>query len=319
MKIFARTKGMSTEEWLRHRRYGICGSDAPIILGLSKYRSILHLWKDKTGQIPIEETESEYAYFGHVMEPVIKREFMKRTGLKVRLRNQILQSEEYPFMLADVDGVVKESDGSYALFEAKTASEYKRKVWEDGVPEEYIAQVQHYLCVTGYQKAYVCAVVGGNTFFCHVVLRDDAYIKNLVEKERNFWNCVKECVPPVLDGSQATADYLNESYPVSNKSEMELPPDAEALVASFISIEEKMKVLTEEKNTVTNQLKGMLQNNEKGYVGSHIVSWSTVQKRSLDSKKVKEMLGTTYEDYLVTSSYRKFSVAKEGTEWQKKE
>lgn len=309
MKIFAKTKNMSQHEWLEHRRCGVCGSDAPVILGLSKYRSILQLWKDKTGQISIEETESEYTYWGHVMEATIRKEFMKRTGLKVRIRNQILQSEEYPFMLADVDGVVKEMDGSDALFEAKTASEYKRKIWEEGVPEEYIAQVQHYLCVTGYHKAYVCAVVGGNTFFCHVVYRDEAYIKNLVKKEWMFWNCVADCVPPVLDGSQATTDYLNETYPSSNKLEMELPPVAEALVASFISIEEKMKALTEEKNMVTNQLKGMMQDSEKGYVGSHVVSWSTVQRRSLDSKKVKEMLGNRYEDYLVTSSYRKFSVA----------
>lgn len=309
MKILARTKGMSTHEWLQCRRYGICGSDSPIILGLSKYRSVLQLWKDKTGQIPIEETESEYAYWGHVMETTIRKEFMKRTGLKVRIRNQILQSEEYPFMLADVDGVVKEADGSYALFEAKTASEYKRKIWEEGVPEEYIAQVQHYLCVTGYKKAYVCAVVGGNTFFCHVIYRDEEYIEDLVEKERNFWNYVMNSVPPALDGSQATTDYLNESYPVSIKAEMELPPDAEALAASFISIEEKMKALTEEKNLVANQLKGMMQDNEKGYAGSHVVNWPTIQKRSLDSKKVKEMLGNRYEDYLVTSSYRKFSVA----------
>lgn len=309
MKVFARTKNMSTKEWLEHRRYGVCGSDAPVILGLSKYRSVLQLWKDKTGKMPVEETESEYAYWGHVMEAAIRKEFMKRTGLKVRVRNQILQSEEYPFMLADVDGVVKEDDGTYALFEAKTASEYKRKIWEERVPEEYIAQVQHYLCVTGYQKAYVCAVVGGNTFFCHVVYRDDAYIKNLIEKERNFWNCVEDCVSPVLDGSQATTDYLNEVYPLSNKTEMELPPDAETLVASFISIEEKVKKLTEEKNMVANQLKGLLQDREKGYVGAHVVNWSTVQKRSLDSKKIKDMLGSSYDDYLVTSSYRKFSVA----------
>lgn len=309
MKIFARIKNMSKAEWLEMRRYGVCGSDAPVILGLSKYRSILQLWKDKTGKIPVEETESEYTYWGHVMESTIRKEFMKRTGLKVRVRNQILQSDAYPFMLADVDGIVKEEDGSYALFEAKTASEYKRKVWEEGVPEEYVAQVQHYLCVTGYEKAYVCAIVGGNTFFCHVLYRDESYIKDLVEKERSFWNDVLACVPPVPDASPATADYLSEMYPISNHLETELPSDAEALVASFMSIEEQMKMLSDEKTLITNQLKDMMKEHEKGYAGSHVVSWPTITKRSLDSKKVKALLGSSYDDYLVTSSYRKFSVA----------
>ena len=57
-------------------------------------------------RLPIEENETTYTYFGHVMEPVIKKEFTKRTGLKVRAVNYILQSDKYDWMLADIDGVV---------------------------------------------------------------------------------------------------------------------------------------------------------------------------------------------------------------------
>lgn len=310
MKIFAKTINMDRTQWLLQRRKGICGSDASVVLGINPYRSVLQLWKDKTGQIPVDETRNEYMYFGNVMEPVIKKEFMKRTGLKVRAKNAILQSAEYPFMLADLDGIVKDDEtGELAVFEAKTASEYKKGIWEKEVPEEYMAQVQHYLCVTGFKKAYVCAIVGGNSFYCHEIYRDEEYIENLVEKERKFWECVESRTSPVPDGSQATVDYINESYPESNKMDMELPFGAEMLISRYLEVEEQIKILTTQKNECSNKLKTMLKENERGHAGSHSVKWITVQKQSLDTKKVKELLGNSYDDYLQSSSYRKFSVA----------
>ena len=309
MKVFAKTLHLDRTQWLAERRKGICGSDASIVLGINPYRSVLHLWKDKTGQFPVEENGNEYTHFGNVLEPVIKKEFTKRTGLKVRAKNAILQSAEYPFMLADLDGIVKDEDGELAVFEAKSASEYKKAAWEKEVPKEYLAQVQHYLCVTGFKKAYVCALVGGNSFYCHEIYRDEEYISHLVKKEQEFWECVKNGVAPIPDGSQATVEYMEQSYPKSNKKEMELPFDAEILINRYMEIDEKIKLLTTQKNEYSNQLKEMLKENEKGYIGERVVKWSTVQKQTLDTAKVKELLGNQYADYLQTSSYRKFSVA----------
>ena len=309
MKRLVKTKGMEKKTWLAYRRQGIGGSDAPVILGLSPYRSILELWEDKTGKKKMEEEENHFTYFGHVLEPVIKKEFMKRTGLKVRAKNCILQSEEYPFMLADLDGTVQEPDGSYSVFEAKTATEYKKEIWEKGIPEEYMAQVQHYLCVTGYQKAYVCALVGGNMFYCHVIRRDEAYIRMLVEKESYFWDCVCTGNMPEPDGSKATADFLNSRYKDGKKEEIRLPDQASSLLESYCRIGETMKELETEKNRITNELKNMMQENEKGYTKDHVVNWPMVVKHTLDSQKVKDALGDSYEDCLKEVRYRKFSVA----------
>ena len=136
MKKIISTINLPREEWLKERRKGVCGSESSVILGINPYKSILTLWQEKTNRVPVEEKENQYTYFGHVMEPVIKKEFTKRTGLKVRAVNYILQSDKYDWMLADIDGIVRETDGSYSLFEAKTASEYKRDVWENEVPAE---------------------------------------------------------------------------------------------------------------------------------------------------------------------------------------
>ena len=309
MKVFAKTAKMDRTQWLLERRKGVCGTDASTILGINPYHSILCLWKEKTGQLPIEENGNQYTYFGNVLEPVVKQEFMKRTGLKVRAKNAILQSADYPFMLADLDGIVKEENGELSVFEAKTASAYKEDVWKKQVPEEYFAQVQHYLCVTGFKKAYVCALVGGNSFYSHKIYRDEDYIKNLVEKEKEFWDCVQKNISPTLDGSQATVDYINQIYPISNQQDMELPFGAETLISSYLDIEEMIKTMTTQKNTLANQLKDMMKENEKGYAGDYVVKWTTITKHFLDTQKVKEVLGKDYDKYLLPSSYRKFTVA----------
>ena len=101
--IVCSTKNLSTEEWLKIRTLGIGGSDAGIIAGCNPYRSIFELWQEKRGEIPVREEESEVTHFGKVLEDVVRKEFIQRTGLMVRKTNSILRSKEYPFMIADVD------------------------------------------------------------------------------------------------------------------------------------------------------------------------------------------------------------------------
>ena len=180
MKRLVNTKGMDTLTWLKYRRMGVCGSDAGIVLGLSSHRSIIELWKDKSNQIPIEETGNNFTHFGHLLERIIRKEFSRQTGYKVEVRNCIFQSETHPFMLADIDGIVTLEDGSKAIFEAKTAIEWKNDTWQEGVvPPAYYAQLQHYMHVCDLNKAYIACLVGGNKFYFQPVERNTEYIEML--------------------------------------------------------------------------------------------------------------------------------------------
>lgn len=176
------TAKMTREEWLQLRRKGIGGSDASVIMGKNPYRSILQLWEEKTGKLPVTDDGNEYTYWGNVMEPIIRKEFMNRTGLKVRQKHAMIIHKDYPYLFADVDGIVTDERGEKCIFEAKTASQYKAEQWEDGVPEEYILQVQHYLEVCGMDKAYIAALIGGNKFVFHTIYRDDELIRNLISR-----------------------------------------------------------------------------------------------------------------------------------------
>ena len=119
------------------------------LLGINKWRSEIELWLDKTNQTNDLIEENEAMQWGTIMEPIIRNHFAEMTGKTVVEVKAMLQHPEHPFMLADIDGLTEDDEGNPAIMEIKTASEYKKKVWEQGVPEEYLAQVQHYMLVTG--------------------------------------------------------------------------------------------------------------------------------------------------------------------------
>jgi len=62
-KKIASTENMAYEEWLEWRKKGIGGSDASAVCGVSRYRSPIELWLEKTGQLPDSEA-GEAAYWG---------------------------------------------------------------------------------------------------------------------------------------------------------------------------------------------------------------------------------------------------------------
>lgn len=308
-KVVVKTKDLSREEWLKYRTGGIGGSDVSIIAGINPFKSVYQLWLEKTGQTEPEEQQSEYAHFGTLLEPIVRKEFMERTGIKVRQKHMLLQSEEFPFMYADVDGVIHE-DGALCIFEAKTASAYKQDTWEEEVPAPYILQVQHYMAVTGAKKTYIAALVGGNHFYYHEVLRDDEMIAKIVAMEKYFWEThVLGGVEPVPDGSEATTRYFNEKFSKANGETVELPEEALDICREYDRISGEMKKLETEKNATVNQLKSLMKEAEIGTVGERKISWKEVSKSSLDSKKLKTEQPEIYNRYLAQSSYRRFSVA----------
>ncbi len=122
------TENMTYEDWLGHRKLGIGGSDASVVCGINKYKSPVELWMEKTNQLPAQEA-GEAAYWGTQLESIVRAEFTKRTGIEVSQVKQLLQSEEHPFMLANLDGTCKVPGFGTCIFEAKTASAYKAGEW----------------------------------------------------------------------------------------------------------------------------------------------------------------------------------------------
>jgi putative phage-type endonuclease len=183
--VVASTADMPRDRWLEWRRKGIGGSDVGVVCGVSRYKSPVELFMEKTGQLPLENA-SESAYWGQQLESLVKTEFTKRTGIEVFSVSKILRSKDYPYMLANLDGVCKHPTLGTCVFECKTSSAFRAAEWEESVPQEYLLQCQHYLSVTGYAGAYIAVLIGGNTFKHTFIERDEELISMLIKWEHDF-------------------------------------------------------------------------------------------------------------------------------------
>ena len=65
-KNLASTENMPYEDWLEYRKQGIGGSDASVVCGISRYKSPVELWMEKTDQLPAQEA-GEAAYWGSAL------------------------------------------------------------------------------------------------------------------------------------------------------------------------------------------------------------------------------------------------------------
>lgn len=294
----ASTVGMTREEWLLTRRQGIGGSDIAAILGLNKYKSPMGVYLDKVGETPIEDTAGEAAYWGNVLEEVVAKEFQERTGEKVRRDNRMLAHPEHPYLMANLDRVVV---GKKEILECKTSSAYRLKEWEsDEVPMEYLLQIMHYLAVTGYDRAHIAVLVGGQKFIHKTIERDEELIQQIIDMASDFWNNhVMTKTPPPYDGSSATSNFLSAMFPQADQeTETVLDDEADALITQYQEAKEREEAAKKDKTEAENKLKGMVGLAELGLAGSYVVEWKNVKGReTLDTKAFKAENAELYEKY----------------------
>ena len=302
----AKTLDMPRGEWLELRRQGIGGSDVSAILGINPWKTAMDVWLEKTGEFEDVSIDNEKMYWGTALEDVVAREFMARTGLKVRRRNAILKHKQYPFMIANVDRLVV---GQRAGLECKTTGLYNADDWSIGIPEYYYPQVQHYMAVTGYDTWYVAVLIGGQEFKYYKVPRDDGFIRELVAAERDFWRRVTEKVPPPIDGTNASTELLTRLYPEAEEgAEIELPLDALALINQYEEACRQEKEIQRVKNEAANKLKDMLGSHERGFIHDRQVMWTNVVSRRLDTKALQKECPDIYQRFAQESVYRRFSI-----------
>lgn len=306
--VVTKTDYLPYKEWLEYRKQGIGGSDASVVCGMNRYKSSIELWMEKTDQLPYQEA-GEAAYWGTQLEELVRLEFTKRTKIEVKQVKQLLKSKEYPFMLANLDGICEHPDYGTCIFEAKTASAYRMGEWEDSIPDEYQLQIQHYMAVTGFQGAYIAVLIGGNTFRWQFVARDEELISMLIQLEKDFWRHVQENIPLPMDGSQAAASLLTQKFPDSKpKSHITLPEGAMELIERYDQACEQLDIITQQKREAENRLKEMIGEHEIGTVGNRIVTWKSISQERLDSKTLKAEHPVLYQKYTNRTSYRRFSI-----------
>jgi putative phage-type endonuclease len=306
-------RNMTEADWQDYRasQTGIGGSEVATILGINPYKSKFLLWLEKTGQTPREDVNNQFVEWGNLLEPIIREKFKAETGFKVYQNNFVLVHDTHEFMVANLDGEVQDPAFSgRGVLEIKTASERKKKDWEMGVPIHYLAQIQHYLAVTGYEYAYCAVLIGGNTFKYFFIERDDYIIDKIISAELEFTEMVKKRIPPEISGSKTESEWLQATFPDAVDEEMMLSPDIEMLALEYHTLADEVKAQTKRLDEIKNQIK-LIGKEYKTLKSDHIkISMPTINKVLFDSKRFSQEYPDLYAQYKTKqSSYRGFDIS----------
>lgn len=167
------------------RDQGVGGSDAAAILGVSPWRDRLDVWQEKThhpGWAPRAQTAA--MRWGILLEPLVAMEYERTARVKVEQSPGRLWHEN-GIQFGTPDRFVFTPVGIAGLWEGKTAQD--PAVWEAGVPEHYIPQVQQYLAITGLPWCDVSVLLPGGDFRTYRMESDLGYQIDLEERVVDFW------------------------------------------------------------------------------------------------------------------------------------
>ena len=197
----------------QERMSGIGSADAPVILGISGFKTPMELWLEKTGQrAPEDLSDNDAVHWGEKLEDVIAQEFAERhPGLTVRRHRRVIRSRRHPFALAHLDRATRNAEGIMAPLEIKTSSKWDD--WKEGVPVYYLPQVQHQMLVTNAPYAYVAVLVNGRYWKEYTIERDDEFIEGLIAEEAAFMECIRTLTPP----DPRTYSDVCLRYPIAEK------------------------------------------------------------------------------------------------------
>lgn len=309
------------ERWLEARRTGVGGSDAAALMGSDPYRGpfAIYMAKVASGGDIDEHGQSEAAYWGHVLEDVVAKEFSKRSGFPVHNPSVMLRSRQYPWMLATMDRVAIEPHTSVPL-EVKTRSAFKSREWLEEPPLSVLDQLLHYCIVAGANHGYVALLLGGQSFHMfHVAVEDYAErVERMVQVERDFWTRVQEGNPPEPDGTDASRQILSDMFPTADPSTaVQLSPEAQQLLVEHYEVrtsgapDARQRLLE-----VEARLKAHLGDAEYGLVGDRpVVAWRNVVRRGIDVKLLRKRYPDIAKEVTretTTRAFRVLSAIEEG-------
>lgn len=274
------------EQWLTNRQNGLGASDAPIILGLSRWKSPYALYLEKLGVVQPNQSETEAQAWGLLLEEPMAKRFEQETERTVVQPPPytIYQHPELDWLMATLDRwQVRPNDDGVAMkvpLELKTSNWALDARWKEEPPIEYLVQVQHQMAVTGTQWASIAGLVGGQKFLWMDVERDDEFIRVLLSTERAFWEQVLRHEPPPVDASESTHHALKALYQADNGETIALPPDALDWDAELEGIKAEMKKLEERELLYKNRLIAAIGNATTAVLPNDVVYTLKLQQRA---------------------------------------
>ncbi|MEX0723498.1 MAG: YqaJ viral recombinase family protein [Gracilimonas sp.] len=296
-------------EFSIQRRSYIGGSDCAAILGESQFSTPLQIYLKKKGILPPIE-DNPIMNFGHYFEPQLSAHFEQETGLKTRRVNQPFTHPKHPFLKANIDRQVLAGKGldSTAVLELKTTTSHRISSLDGDIPREWYLQIQHYLGITGYEKAFLQVYLRDTCEFLEPQIIDPnpELIEDMTAKLVDWWETYMEGDgrrPEPINGEDALLLYP-ESTP---EQVVEITPAGYALYQELTQIRDRKADLIKAEEHLKTKLKDKLGKAERLVCGGKtLVSWTSQSSTRIDSKAIRREHPEFYKQYSQTIKTRRF-------------
>jgi len=300
-----------TKDVTLNRNEYIGGSDIAAIMGLSRWKTPLKLWCEKTSKLPAPDlSDNEAVELGTDLEEFVAQKFSQKTGKAVRQAPKVYQHPDYPYMVAHIDRLVTGTD---ELLECKTCSAFKKEEWEgEEIPQEYILQVMWYLGITGRKIGHIAVLIGGQAFRTKPIEFDQEMFDSMVEAAKEFWTHVLSDIPPAIMPNDD--ETLKDLYSDHTEVMIELfPTDDESAVATT-AFEDKVaylqevkmhiKDLQDEQKELETSIKDIIKDNLGIKTPKYVITWKAQTKSGFDTKLLKTEHPELAEKYATSTTYR---------------
>ena len=305
---------MKRDDFLAGRKSGLGGSDIASILGISKFKSAVDVWMDKTGRSkPSDSTIPQR--FGIFAEEFVAQEYTLKTGRRVVRHNAQLVHPQYSFLIGNVDRLVIPDGAKIAAhmgqirtdrgMEAKCVSAFGASEWgdddSDDVPPYYLTQCAWYRILTGCIYWDLAALIGNSRVEVYTLPSDTELEELLVARAVEFWqNHVLTDIPP----PPQSAHDIALLYPKSEEGR-KLAADDEAvlLVNQFKQAKADVKKAEEFRDLLALKIKQIMQDAAElvGVDGKPLATW----KSNKDSVKID--YETAYKQAIAQVERSKFA------------
>ena len=268
----------NTPEWEEMRKTKIGASDAPVIMGVSPYATPHQLWQKKLGLIM--ETTHAGMKRGHDLEALARLELEKMTNML--FMPQVKFHPKHEWMMASLDAIDLEQN---CIAEIKCPNAEDHELARNGkVPEKYFPQLQHQLEVCQLKRALYFSFDGSSGVIVEV-FRDEKYIKEMIKKEQEFYECMIQLTPPAL----TNRDYVQKTDDTWSND-----------VSKLKSITQKIEDLELQREELRESL--ISQCMGQSSMGNGVKVSKVIKKGNIDYSKIPTLSSLDLEPYRKPSS-----------------
>jgi len=271
----------------------IGGSDIGAILGLSRFRSPLEVWMEKTGK-EAKRLDSLPLRFGSFAEEFVASEYSRVTGFELIHDESIYIHPENAFMSAHMDRFVLEdrSSSPTRILECKTANPFSSGDWgevgSDEVPMSYLFQCFWYMAITNINKVDLAVLFGNSDFRIYEIARDMELESAVLQKASVFWNdYVLKDIPPPAQSEVDCQTLFSKGDPAKS---VEAKAETLLLTKRLQSLNSEINVREEEISSIKQNIMNQMGDAESLlYQGKILATWKAPKPSfRLDSKRIEQ-------------------------------